>query len=81
MYSEDSRQKEIFHIKEEVGLWLGLVVGREDVEEEVAEVVSGGGGEIWWVSLEVFWGIFQNAAGIFAEDFGDSVFEGLVWHY
>ena len=50
MYSEDSRQYEVFHITEEVGLWLGLVVGREDVVEEVAEVVGGGGrfgGLVW----------------------------------
>ena len=61
-------------------LWLGLVVGREDVVEEVAEVV-GGGGEVWWVSLEVFRGIFQEAAEIFAEDFGCSVLGSLVWHF
>ena len=59
---------------------MGLVVGREDAVEEVAEVVSGGG-EIWRVSLEVLRGTLQNAAGTFAEDFGDSVFEGLVWHH
>ena len=26
-------------------------------------------------------GIFQEVGGFFAEDFGDGVAEGLVWHY
>ena len=46
MYSKVLRQKEIFHIKREVGLRLNLVVGRKAVVEEVAEVVGGGGGMV-----------------------------------
>ena len=40
-----------------------------------------GGGGVWWVSLEVSHGIFQDVVEIFGVDFGDSVTEGLVWHY
>ena len=48
MYSEDWRQKDIFHIKEGMGLRLSLVVVR-DVVEEVAEVVGiwKYGGLVW----------------------------------
>ena len=55
MYSKDLRQKEIFHIKREVGLRLNLVVGRKDVVEE-AEVVGGGGryGGLVWECIRGF---------------------------
>ena len=58
MYSEDSRQKDIFHIKEGMGLRLSLVVVR-DVVEEVAEVVGGGGGNMV--------GQFGGVSGDFSE--------------